>query len=402
LSSTGFRIREASFYVFKAMLVPRRRWKTFADELNHEREIETDLSALASTGIYGTIDLCAYRYDFDEGLSVAIRREPATTVGIVLVDKKTLAEKRVSVLPGLNVSLRDLTVDELICVELSALVPARRRGSNETCHLSVRLGCEETTLSEVLAAMTTKLECVARRAAGPFRCLEVRDVVGYELVAPLIEDNCRECYGLVTCDEGWRFVPAERVGAIVGVSWGTRDYLRVIAQPGVVVAFNLVRRRRTERMESATTVGEFANLTLPHVDLRSDLAGLDHAVLPALVRCAQSEVLVDDLWCELTRLQRRLSFRRWLDRGKVHRTLISGLLQLSTYGITEVAQLQSLVNERAGLNERESRLRDVAELVDSDLRERRAFVLNVGVALLAVVATVAGIVAALKELGWIG
>jgi hypothetical protein len=82
---------------------------------------------------------------------------------------------------------------------------------------------------------------------------------------------------------------------------------------------------------------------------------------------------------------------RVLYRGPESR-FYKDLLQVSGASVSELAELQSFMDEKVGVTNLLQRLNHAAGLVDIELRDRRATTLNVAVLLLTFIATAVAVV----------
>jgi hypothetical protein len=141
----------------------------------------------------------------------------------------------------LNIELCECDVDDLIMLEQSHL--GGKRGS-------VRSSAQDISIDELVAKY---IKSIGKAFNVPSETPQIRakciEICGFsnsqtnypqsEIKGLVPEKLYRPFYGLLTADEGWRFVPAEIAKDRMQLRWSTRSYLDVIAYQNAVLVINL-------------------------------------------------------------------------------------------------------------------------------------------------------------------
>jgi len=156
----------------------------------------------------------------------------------------------------LNFYTEGFTVDEIIflaqCVEsrnfkLKGEAPDFVQLDSGEAYLEDVMQAYMKTTSSILDAKNPTLE------ASRSRCVEINGLVENLSIDPqkLYEEHPREIYGMITCDEGWRFVPETVAKEKTRTQWSTRDFLTTISLGISTLAIHCDKGERAEQYKDS-------------------------------------------------------------------------------------------------------------------------------------------------------
>jgi hypothetical protein len=113
------------------------------------------------------------------------------------------------------------------------------------------------------------------------RCIEICGFSGSGSSAKSIPGKyCRQLYGLLAMDEGWRFVPVETAKDRMQLGWRTRDFFNVIAFEETVAVINLEQRVHYKYVTSQRQLKiEYDHEPEPYFEFPTKIAGLKNGAL---------------------------------------------------------------------------------------------------------------------------
>lgn len=130
------------------------------------------------------------------------------------------------------------------------------------------------------------------------RILEIRDSGdGLNLCSAeeFINRYPGQTYGLMTGDEGWRFVPTEFSRERISTRWGSRDFISVLASKDGVILLNF--RNTYHHKQYVDTQRElrklFKNEVENYFNYNYNIAGMEHGPFLLLERAIQSRLILN-------------------------------------------------------------------------------------------------------------
>jgi hypothetical protein len=434
-------IDAGSIFIFGAILaadapLDLRRPAEHELTLESHPELTVLIENAKRSGIFGDCGgMKAFRADYlGRPVAVGLRGKPdsmSCTDALVLTNEDSILA-RTLLLFGLNIRVKDATVDEVIALIQSAGAAGDRSDETASPMLSVTVGDERArTIGDVLEALRKSLielfpeetvfvvegehsDDALGLPPGSRWCCEIRRLGGYATSGDVVSDveAALPLYGLLHGDEGWAYVPAGHAVDELKCFWGSRDYVAVLAQESGVLVLNLEERRDQDRVTARARSLELSGLTMPHLELASSIAGIEHGGLFALQRSLLRLLAARELESKLFGASKSVTpprrdrlwllgwFRallggvpalfRVLYRGPQSR-FYKDLLRVSGRGVSELANLQSFMDERLGATPLVQRLYRAADLVDIELRDKRLTALNWLVAFLTALTIAIGV-----------
>lgn len=248
-------------------------------------------------------------------------------------------------------------------------------------------GIGRSSIAHLLVSRMSEFFDCSEEALGRhygYRILELR---GPDCMLDRIESDAlqsevhRATYGLLTGDEGWRHVPSSRARTVVSNFWSSREFLQVTAHGRAVVAFNTKTADYAERQQGFFL--ERFGSAREYFGTEFDVAGLDHGVFfaceNALERIVLADTLVTDIRAEQAKRE-TVKTRSLFPRSHVvWRELVTSNLQsahirvrgyldsLRDSDVEEVNDMLHLITEKSGVLRYENRIREYADMMDSEL-----------------------------------
>jgi hypothetical protein len=188
--------------------------------------------------------------------------------------------------------------------QLIALLQSHLRDDDSLDGLTVESsGTEHTSCKRFMESCARQLGLDAT-SPTPFWITEVRTQDAEALLSSSNDYLIRRTYGLLTLDEGWRYVPQSRAREVVcNQHWSSRDFLWVGAFGTGVVVYN-GKDRRYGRDASAFFCRWFAAEREYYSDI-FHVAGLDHGVLFAVEAATELKLTAQSIIDEMESLMKR-------------------------------------------------------------------------------------------------
>lgn len=198
--------------------------------------------------------------------------------------------------------------------------------------------------------------------------LEVRDIDGIAGVDFLSDEFnkrfSKKIFGILTCDEGYDFVPSNCVQAALDSSFGTREFFRVYASNIGVVLINLVNSDLQVSYETKQNSlaeyfdDKYSKLVCTH----SNIAGLEHGVLIAMEQATNLLVIINANMKKDYFNNNRHIWRIIKNRRK----LIEIVNITMSITMSEITNLTDLMNEKFGISTFVTRVRERLDLAEDD------------------------------------
>ena len=193
----------------------------------------------------------------------------------------------------LNIELSECDVDDLIMLEQSQV------GANEIDVLFGDEGVQPRKMSlgtlvteyikPILQAFNPAIEnpSLLQTTHAHARCAELCGFSNSKISNPelmseelMLNELCKPLYGLLTSDEGWRFVPVETAKDRMQLRWRTRDFFDVIAFEETVVVINLEQCVHEKYIKSQKLLrNQYDHKLEPYFEFSTEIAGLKNGAL---------------------------------------------------------------------------------------------------------------------------
>jgi hypothetical protein len=115
----------------------------------------------------------------------------------------------------------------------------------------------------------------------------------------LIQHFPQQLYGIITGDEGWRFVPHDILNSRISNTWSTRDFFTVISFDKCVLSINFSngerRRKYEDQQEEILTQYGQEQLHYFYKEKLPQIAGVDHGPFLLLEQISIIRCLLDEI-----------------------------------------------------------------------------------------------------------
>jgi hypothetical protein len=319
------------------------------------------------------------------GLILATATEAAALV--------TFSEAYTSVSVSINLYFASTRVDDVVALAQSAYT--RQATPNHDAE-SVR------SLVEARDRVAADIGVASQaQVTEHFRCAEIRGIGACRTADEAVRRYPRALYGVLICDEGWRYVDDATARAAIGEVWGTRSFVGVAAKGDgcLLLNFRPPGYSAMERRFSAL----FFNQAVPYFSHGYRVAGLEHGPFLAMELCSYRKCIVEDLNIQLrTRSDptspRPLSLmggiRQRAYRRSLYRDLVQGMGRLQLHPPTELGALDSLVEARSGLPERLRYLDEMVRAFEAEEQMNYMYRVNSAMAMITALGLVVAVLSA--------
>ncbi len=174
--------------------------------------------------------------------------------------------------------LKDFTIEKLIylrqCFYKDIKIDLIKSNKIEKCKISIKEIFER--YSNISGIFSNKYETVDI----PYTILEINDFGGLN-----VDFNdimvLKPLYGLLTCDEGWAFIPTDKVKSKLNIAWTTREFLRVFPHLDSCIVFNLVNspEAKNYREYQRNFRKNYFDYIEQYYMYNPNIAGLNHGIL---------------------------------------------------------------------------------------------------------------------------
>ena len=202
--------------------------------------------------------------------------------------------------------------------------------------------------------------------------VEVKDVCPGLTADQLLEQESQRLYGIVTGDEGWKFVPKAMADERLSNYWGSRDFVRIVVfgNNGLLLNLNRTDLARDYLARQDQFGGWAYGGANDYFRVDSDLAGLCHGILHA-----QEMVLV--IKTIAGRILNRQQFYQKHPAGGLgaaiqrtrlfRRELIVTLDRVENLGIMEIGELEQLMLNSQKITPLIDSIKYLLELLEGEL-----------------------------------
>ncbi|MGD8455234.1 MAG: hypothetical protein PVF83_02530 [Anaerolineales bacterium] len=267
----------------------------------------------------------------------------------------------------LNFCTEGFTVDEMIF--LAQCVESHNFKLKAETPDFIQLDSTEVYLEDIMnvyikaATSTLAAKNITVQATGS-RCVEINGLTDNISVDPqkLYEEHSREFYGLLTCDEGWRFVPESIAREKTQKQWSTRDFLSTISLGVSILSINCSQGERHEEYTNSQQAlrKAFGYPIEGYFAFEPRIAGLNHGILLMIETASIHSFLLDQV-LKKTMVSEIKNIKFLLDQQEA---LIETLSKLQRLRIQEVGALEQNVQESMNVNLKISEVRQRIEDVE--------------------------------------
>ena len=210
----------------------------------------------------------------------------------------------------------------------------------------------------------------ARYVDAPFffsRCIEVCEIAKPKIESPekILSNYPPQLYGLMTSDEGWRFVPKDVATEKQEKKWRTRNFLYVLSFHRCVLLLNLHESKRHIDYvnKQKETMHKYGQLADKYFTFSPEIGGLNHGPLLLLEFTSIQHSYLDILSERLTLYQKR-TIKQCL---KSREELLEAIGKLSWMKIREISILGQLIEESMLVTNRMESLKSMLEELERAL-----------------------------------
>jgi hypothetical protein len=181
---------------------------------------------------------------------------------------------------------------------------------------------------------------------------EIREITlnnGHEVEDRFFAEYPQQIYGLLTGDEGWRFVPKHIAEERTNEHWGSRDFFNIFAFHSCCLMLNFVNGERYQQytemqrdlnMKYCRKIDDYFN------DFKPQISGVLHGPLIVLENSAVMRFLLNSVIPDLDlQNEKNKSFFRRRDR------LIDTLNKLSSIELKEINILEQMIKKSMAIPE---------------------------------------------------
>jgi len=202
--------------------------------------------------------------------------------------------------------------------------------------------------------------------------MELNEFGSADVPDDLDEQQRLALYGLLTGDEGWRHVPLSVVDERLDNCWGTRNFVKavVFGNNGLLLNFNRGAAAKAYLAGQHEMGNRYDGGVNEYFTQDAQTACLNHGIFLSMETGMVAKAIAGRLLAARPRdIDGKAAFLNdELGRSKRYRTeLIATLAKIESVGITEVGELDALVMKSLSVEERVSGIRELLELVESEL-----------------------------------
>jgi len=308
----------------------------------------------------------------------------------------------------LNIELSECDVDDLIMLEQSQF------GANE---INVLFGDESVQPRKMsLGTLVTEYIKPILQAFNPAiknpsllqtthahaRCAELCGFSNYKISNPelmseelMLNELCKPLYGLLTSDEGWRFVPVETAKDRMQLRWQTRDFFDVIAFEETVVVINLEQCVHERYIESQKLLrNQYDHKLEPYFTFSNKIAGLKNGALLMLENAFLQLFMIEQISEKFGKK------RKWIGEIETYRKELQATFQqLYCINIPEIDLLERKVLKAMKVAKAKKELQNKLEQVEDSLVLKYNQRFNRLILWLTVVGTIVAVLSILNGIG---
>ena len=197
--------------------------------------------------------------------------------------------------------------------------------------------------------------------------LEIDDSSNFKTSFPedIIKNFPKQIYGLLTGDEGWRFVPKKRAEGILSKNWATRDFLLVLSFHYCVILLNFKDSSRYKNYLTACKDIRklYGRKVENYFTFSPEIAGLNHGPLLILENASVERFLLNGILEPETSIK-EIGISNFL---KERDQIIDTLNKLSFIEIKEISDMSQMIKERMMILNDIKEAEDKLELFEGEI-----------------------------------
>ncbi|MBE6688286.1 MAG: hypothetical protein E7588_03290 [Ruminococcaceae bacterium] len=228
---------------------------------------------------------------------------------------------------------------------------------------------------------------------------EITKIGNYQTAQSLEEAEKKRLYGFITGDEGYEFVSDNLASDRLKLSWSSRDFMRIYAFGQSFLFINLIgTKRHNEYIEHQKEYGVNAyGAVNPYFLMGECPLTVNHGILFSVEFAMTLKALVNNVLSYQSKFYKKKKIFFFLRMGKtrdLRRKIIMVLEKVERAEISEIGQLSAMLLESQHIAPIVEQVKDLLEMLESDLELAHSEFNNVLVFIL----TVVGLVLALWEI----
>ena len=306
----------------------------------------------------------------------------------------------------LNIELTECDVDDLIMLQQSSV--EKRQGKSQINVFFVDEDVQPSKMSLHELATDRYIKPIQEAFKGSeksatleiphnqARCIEICGFSGSVGSAKSIPGKyCRPLYGLLTMDEGWRFVPVETAKDRMQLGWRTRDFFNVIAFEETVAVINLEQRVHYKYVTSQRQLKiEYDHEPEKYFEFSTKIAGLKNGALLMLENAFLQLFIIEQISDKFEKKGKAIK-----EIETFRNDLLTALQNLSCVNIPEIDLLEKKVLKAMKVPKGKKELQNKLEQVENSLVLKYNQRFNRLILWLTVVGTIVAVLTILNGIG---
>ena len=197
--------------------------------------------------------------------------------------------------------------------------------------------------------------------------IEIRNISEFShdriIDSEFFETYSQAFYGIITTDEGWRYVPKNIVESVLNPRWGTRDFVTAIPFSYGMLLFNL--KDSDVHQKYLVFQNEYRQFNTQHLNYFNfdySIAGLDHGILFTIEKANALRILANKNM-KSDYFSKNYSASRIIKNRK---KMIETINFMAEKNIDEIDKLENLVYEKYYIDQYAQRVKERLELAEND------------------------------------
>jgi len=270
----------------------------------------------------------------------------------------------------LNVKLDKYTTDDLIIIR--QCFDGRLKFKAQLNQSFQHEKLEYFTIKEIINSYIKTINNVFNSEIKPEKILytnvlEIDYSTNNKKIPPvnLVKKFPRQFYGLLTGDEGWRFVPKNRAEEILSRNWTTRDFLLVLSFHYCVLSLNFKESKSYKNyLETCKNLrNQYGEKVEKYFTFSPDFAGLNHGPLLILENASVERYLLNEILEPEANIKdaKISSFLNERDQ------IIETLNKLSYIEIKEIREMSNMIKEKMMIKNDTIEAKNKLELFEGEI-----------------------------------
>lgn len=232
--------------------------------------------------------------------------------------------------------------------------------------------CVKDLVREILGKIDVPETVLENSAAETGYMVEINRAGEYDDAELLLLENKQPLYGIITGDEGWRFLPESLTDERMNSSWGSRKFMRAVILHNNFLLINLnsgaVGLDYVEFQKDYG--GEFYGGANPYFLMDAPTAGVNHGIWFSASTCLVVKTISGQVIAgqSLNIKPHSLLVKKDIRQTKNYRRqLIITLNKLEMVGIAEIGELDRLIRDNLDIIPLIDNIKYLLELLESEL-----------------------------------